>query len=329
MARFFKMLAWALTIVGALAVCGAYVAWTLFEKRIAAPGPASKAKLIFIPKGTGSEGIAQMLERERVAFDAFSVLATLRLKPDSRPLRAGEYEVPARASILDVLEILRSGKEFPRRVAVPEGLTNAQVLVLLKQAEYLEQDALPSLDEGTLLPDTYNYTRGDKASDVVRRMRQAMDAALADAWRQRDPAVPLTDQKALLILASIVEKETGQPDERGLVAGVFANRLKKNMRLQTDPSVIYGVTKGSGPLDRGLTRRDLDTDTPWNTYTRAGLPPTPIANPGRASLLAAAKPAATDALYFVADGTGGHAFAKTLDEHNRNVAKWRRLEQGR
>jgi UPF0755 protein len=329
MGRLFKFFGWALIFMGALAVCGGLIGWRMLEGRWNAPGPNPKERVVFIPRGSSTENIAARLTQEDFILEGWSMQAALRLLPDTRPLRAGEYEIPARASLLEVLEILRSGREFSRRVTIPEGLTTQQTIALIRAAEMLEQDSLPMLAEGTLLPDTYSYVRGDRASDLVKRMRQAMEAAVSEAWRGRRQTLPLATPADLVTLASVVEKETGVAEERGLVAGVFINRLRLGMRLQSDPTVIYGITKGAGPLDRGLTRRDLDTDTPWNSYTRDGLPPSPIATPGRAALLATANPAETDALYFVADGTGGHAFAKTLAEHNRNVARWRKIEADR
>ena len=196
----------------------------------------------------------------------------------------------------------------------------------LEAAEFLEGDVGPVPSEGSLAPDSYEVEPGTARADVLARMQERQEAILAEAWEGRDPEAPLSSPEEALILASIVEKETAVAEERPLVAGVFANRLRDGMRLQTDPSVIYGVTRGEGPLGRGLRRSELDAETPWNTYRIDGLPPTPIANPGRDAILAAVRPAETGALYFVADGTGGHAFAATLEEHNANVARWREIE---
>ena len=212
------------------------------------------------------------------------------------------------------------------RIAVAEGVTSWQVAQALEAVEFLAGtvDAVPA--EGALAPDSYEVEPGTVRAEVLAEMQERQSAALAEAWEARDPDLPLASPEEALILASIVEKETAQPDERARVAGVFVNRLRDGMRLQTDPSVIYGVTRGQGPLGRGLRRSELDAETPWNTYRIDGLPPTPIANPGRDALLAAVRPEETDALYFVADGTGGHAFAATLEEHNANVARWREIE---
>lgn len=215
------------------------------------------------------------------------------------------------------------------RVAVVEGATAAQVVRALEAAPFLEGElgAVPA--EGTLAPDSYEVEPGAPRAEVIAEMRRRQEAILAEAWAARDPAVPLATPEEALILASIVEKETAQAEERARVAGVFVNRLREGMRLQTDPTVIYGITRGEAPLGRGLRRSELDAETPWNTYRIDGLPPTPIANPGRDAIEAALRPEETEALYFVADGTGGHAFAATLEEHNRNVARWREIEAAR
>jgi len=215
------------------------------------------------------------------------------------------------------------------RVAVAEGTTSWQVVEALKSIDILSGDIAQVPDEGFLAPDSYEIKAGDARQDLLRRMLQAQERRLAEVWAQRSDATPVQTLDELLILASIIEKETGVADERFTVASVFANRLEKGMPLQTDPTVIYGVTQGKGPLGRGLRKSELRKDTPWNTYVNRGLPRTPIANPGLASLQAALKPVATDFIFFVADGTGGHAFAVTLKEHNRNVAAWRKIETSR
>jgi UPF0755 protein len=215
------------------------------------------------------------------------------------------------------------------RVAIAEGTTSWQVVEALKSVDILTGDIAQVPDEGYLAPDSYEIKAGDTREDVLQRMRQAQKRRIAEVWAQRSDTTPVQTMGDLLTLASIIEKETGVADERFTVASVFANRLEKGMPLQTDPTVIYGVTQGKGPLGRGLRKSELRKDTPWNTYVNRGLPPTPIANPGLASLQAALKPAATDFIFFVADGTGGHAFAVTLKEHNRNVGAWRKIEASR
>ncbi|MFO0295050.1 MAG: endolytic transglycosylase MltG, partial [Rhodospirillales bacterium] len=211
---------------------------------------------------------------------------------------------------------------------IPEGLTNRQVVQLVAKAEGLEGDIVPR-PEGTLMPDTWFYSWGDSRDRLVERQRQAMTRLLQELWRQRAPNLPLKSPQEALILASIVEKETAIPEERPRVAAVYINRLRRGMRLQADPTVVYGINDGAGPLDRPITRADLETPHAWNTYLIDGLPPTPIANPGRASIEAVLKPAQTDELYFVADGAGGHVFARTLADHNRNVERLRALERQR
>ena len=215
------------------------------------------------------------------------------------------------------------------RVTIAEGTTSWQVVEALKTVDILTGDIAQVPDEGYLAPDSYEIKAGDTREDVLQRMRQAQKRRIAEVWAQRSDTTPVQAMSDLLTLASIIEKETGVADERFTVASVFANRLEKGMPLQTDPTVIYGVTQGKGPLGRGLRKSELRKDTPWNTYVNRGLPPTPIANPGLASLQAALTPAATDFIFFVADGTGGHAFAVTLKEHNRNVAAWRKIEASR
>ena len=212
------------------------------------------------------------------------------------------------------------------RIAVAEGVTSWQVVEALKTVDVLEGAAGEVPAEGALAPDSYEVRTGDARADVIARMAAAQERFVAEAWEARDENLPIETPEELLTLASIIEKETGVAEERGQVASVFVNRLNQGMRLQTDPTVIYGITKGQGVLGRGLRRSELRAETPWNTYVIDGLPPTPIANPGRASLMAAAQPEETDYIFFVADGTGGHAFARTLDEHNENVARWRKIE---
>ena len=315
-----------------LLVAGAslFGAWRWFEAAIAAPGPMTRPTLVLVPKGEGVEEIGLRLAAAGLVRDARLVAGAMLVHGGQRSLKAGEYEIPAGASILDILALLQSGRTHVRRITLAEGLSVAQIYAALEAAEGLEGALPPRPPEGSLLPETYHYSRGESRAALVQRARKAMDEALSQAWAQRSPeTAPLGDRMALLILASVVEKETGVEAERARIAGVFLNRLKRGMRLQSDPTVIYALTKGEAPLGRALTRADLTRPDPFNTYTSDGLPPTPIANPGRASLLAVAKPMATKDLYFVADGNGGHAFAETLDQHNRNVARWRQIQKER
>ena len=293
------------------------------------PGPLEERKVVVIERGASSGRIAARLEDEGVIRSRYLMLGLLawqRLLGERHPLKAGEYAFQPGVPLVEVLEILRQGRGIVHRLTIPEGFSTAQVLKRVREHPALTGELTLTPEEGTLLPDTYLFTRGETRDEIVRRMQQAMQRLLEAEWPKRTKDLPLKSPREAVILASIVEKETAVPEERARVAAVYLNRLKKGMPLQADPTVIYGMTKGL-PLGRELKRSDLKKDTPWNTYTRPGLPPTPIANPGRESILAVLHPAQTDELYFVADGTGRHVFAKTLKEHNRNVAKLRRLRR--
>ena len=316
MGRMLRWLGGALVLV---AVLGGLAVWQ--ARRIhEAPGPLAAPVNHLVPRG-GAEMIAASLARAGIIADsrAFAI-AAWATRPQGA-LRAGEFAFPAGASLAEVLAVLREARPVQRRLTIPEGLTAAQIVDLLERAEGLT-GAMPPLAEGAILPETYAYQWGDTRAAVLRRAKAAMDAALAEAWDQRAEGLPLATPREALILASIVEEETGRPEERPRVAAVFLNRLRRNMPLQSDPTVAYAVSAGVG-LDRALSRADLGRDSPFNTYRVRGLPPAPIAAPGRESLRAVTRPAQTEELYFVADGSGGHAFARTLDEHNRNVARWR------
>jgi UPF0755 protein len=226
-------------------------------------------------------------------------------------------------------ELVESGTPMAYRVSVPEGLTSWQIVEGLRAADFLSGEIAEVPPEGMLAPDTVEVQRGDDRQEILDGMIAAQEAILAQAWANRQDGLPLASPEEALILASIIEKETSVPEERGRVASVFVNRLNRGMRLQTDPTVIYGITEGQGILGRGLRQSELRAETPWNTYVISGLPPTPIANPGRAAIEAAVNPDATDFIFFVADGTGGHAFSVTLEEHNRNVSRWRQIEAER
>jgi UPF0755 protein len=226
-------------------------------------------------------------------------------------------------------DLVSAGTPMVYRVAVPEGLTSWQIVEGFRQADFLSGEVIEIPEEGRLAPDTYEVRRGQDRQELLDQMAERQEAILAEAWAGRQDGLPLASAYEALILASIIEKETSVPDERGLVSGVFVNRLNRGMWLQTDPTVIYGITEGQGILGRGLRRSELRAETPWNTYVIDGLPPTPIANPGRDAIMAAVNPEETDFIFFVADGTGGHAFAETLAEHNENVARWRQIEAER
>jgi len=288
-----------------------------------APGPLTAAKLVVIPKGAGVREAGAILAANGVVDNGYIFAAGTYLT-GRRDLKAGEYEFPAGVSAAAAADLIDSGKVYRHKLTIPEGLTSAQIVALIDAAPALDGaiDALPV--EGTLLPDTYFYVMGNTREEILQRMHRAMEKALAAEWAARAPNLPLASPAEALTLASIVEKETAKPDERARIAGVYIERLKQGMKLQADPTVIYALTQGGEkPLGRPLDHDDLAIDSPFNTYVVQGLPPTPIDNPGLASLHAALQPDERGELYFVANGSGGHAFAKTLEEQNKNVAKLR------
>ncbi len=304
-----------------LAIAGAVCCAWLYAQ-FTSPGPLPVSTAIVIPSGTGLEGIASSLKRAGAIRRDFVFVIGARVSRQARSLKAGEYLIPAASSPRQVMDILASGKTVVRRLTIPEGLTSSEVMARLDLAEGLTGPA-GSPDEGSLLPETYHFSYGDSRRELVKRMQASMEVAVARLWDMRSPDLPIKTMEEAVILASIVERETGIARERGLVAGVFVNRLKRGMRLQSDPTVAYGIAPGG--LDRPLTRGDLKKPTPYNTYVIKGLPPAPIANPGIDAIRAVMNPVTTDYIYFVADGSGGHAFARTLAEHNRNVRKWRKI----
>lgn len=291
---------------------------------IEAPGPSRGETIVVVPRGHGPAAIGQALEDAGVIQDRRWFQAAAWLSGASAKLQAGEYAFPAGVSVMGSLAILRGGRTVVRRVTLPEGLSSSEIVSRLLAHEALTGtvDALPP--EGSLLPETYHFSHGQTRTDILKRMAAAMTATVDRLWRERAANLPLASPAEAVILASIVEKETALAAERPVVASVFINRLRKGMRLQSDPTVVYALT-GGPPLTRALTRADLRRQHPYNTYVIKRLPPGPIANPGAAALAAVLRPAETEFLYFVADGTGGHAFARTLEEHNRNVRAWRRL----
>ena len=293
------------------------------------PGPLTAEKTVIVPRGASVAGIAMRLAEAGVISVPLVFRLGVTISGAEASLRAGEYVFPASISPRDVSALLRSGKTVVRRLTVPEGLTTNEVLAQIQRTDGLEGGAGSDPGEGSLLPETYHFAYGDSRDAMVRRLAAAMDRTLAELWAAAAPGPPLKSPAEALILASIVEKETAKPEERGRIAAVFLNRLRRGMRLQSDPTVIYGLSRGGVPLGRPLIRADLAAPTPYNTYLIDGLPPTPIANPGRAAIAAVLSPARTDELYFVADGSGGHVFARTLAEHNRNVAAWRKFQKQR
>ena len=311
----------------ALGLC-AFFAWRTLEA-FDAPGPHTAAQRIYIERGSGTVTVANQLEREGLIEDPLVFKLLTRLEDKGGKIRAGEFAAPAKASPRALLTLLTEGPTIVRKFTVPEGALTIEALAIVQAAEGLIGDVPQGVPEGALLPETYHYSWNDSRTDVIARMRQAMTAAVQAAMATKPADHPVKTAADLVTLASIIEKETGVGGERALVSGVFVSRLRKNMLLQSDPTTIYAVTRGKGPLGRGLRRSELALKDPYNTYQSAGLPPGPIANPGKAALMAAANPAVTDALYFVADGTGGHAFARTLRQHNRNVQKWRIIERQR
>jgi UPF0755 protein len=315
-------------VIIALAVVALIVA-TAFAWMVNAfnrPGPLTAETTVVIEPGAGLATVTNRLADAGVIADHLLFRLGVRVLGDARGLRAGEYAFGPGASMRSVVASLAVGRTIDRRLTIPEGLTSAAIVELIAAAPALSGtlDAVP--EEGTLLPETYHYTYGDSRAELVARMQQAMAGTLAELWPKRSAGLPLVLAEQAVILASIVEKETGIAAERPRVAAVFINRLKRGMPLQADPTIAYGLALEGAAPGRALTRADLARRSPYNTYLQRGLPPTPIANPGRASLEAVLNPAETDELYFVADGSGGHAFARTLEEHNRNVAKWRRRQ---
>jgi len=313
------------SLIAASILAGGVAIWGF--STISAPGPLVESTTVVVKRGAGLTEIAHKLAAEDVVEHPTLFVITAWVRDAQHKLRAGEYVFEERVSIERALDILLKGKTVVRRLTVAEGLTSKQIVGLLSEEEGLKGEIESQPAEGTLLPNTYHFSLGDTRQAILDRMADAMTVAVEELWETRAPNLPIQTMEEAVILASIVEKETAVPEERPRVAAVFVNRLRKGMRLESDPTAIYGLTQGSGSLGRRLTRKDLRRDDPYNTYRIKGLPPGPIANPGRESLAAVMNPIESEEYYFVADGTGGHAFAKTLKEHNRNVAKWRKFRR--
>jgi UPF0755 protein len=296
------------------------------KKRFEAPGPLAQDRVVNIPRGSGMRDIADVLSREGVIDQPNVFIGSVLVLKAREDLKAGEYQFKAHSSLSDVVATMVEGKVVAHQISIPEGLTSQQVVARLSQDDVLTGDVKAVPPEGSVLPDTYNYTRGITRAQLVERMEQAQARLVHEVWDRRSPDLPLKSPDQLVVLASLVEKETGKAEERTRVAAVFVNRLKQKMKLQSDPTIIYGLVGGKGTLGRPITKSEITQPTPYNTYLIDGLPPGPIANPGRASLEAAANPARTRELYFVADGTGGHAFAETYEQHQKNVARFRLIQ---
>jgi UPF0755 protein len=326
---FLRMLDGLMTFVFLLACLAAGVFYWI-KIQFDQPGPLATSTVFAVPKGEGGSATAERLEQEGIIADRrvfMTGILYFKYLKGQGSLKAGEYEFRKYATMRDVLDTLVEGKSIEHKVTLAEGLTSYQIVQKLMAHPELRGEITKIPPEGTLLPDTYKFGTNDTRQDILERMRAAQAKFLAKVWPRRDPDIVVTTPEEALILASIVEKETGRADERQRIASVFQNRLRKKMRLQSDPTIIYGLVGGKGALDHPIQQEEIDRDTAYNTYKINGLPPTPIANPGRAAIEAVLRPAKTNDLYFVADGTGGHAFAPTLEAHNKNVAGWRKIER--
>jgi UPF0755 protein len=311
-----------------IGLIGAGAAYYYGRQVLESPGPLKEDKVVNIPQRAGKRDIAETLNREGVTdvnpWVFIGAVAALKASSDLKP---GEYAFQKNASLRDVIATIVEGKVVQHAVTIPEGLTSEQIVARLSDNDIFTGSVRELPREGTLLPETYKFPRGTPRDQVIQRMQQAHKRVLAEIWERRSQDLPVKTPEQLVTLASIVEKETGKPDERSRVAAVFVNRLKQKIKLQSDPTIIYGLVGGKGTLGRPIKRSEITQPSPYNTYVIDGLPPGPISNPGRASLEAAANPARTRDLYFVADGSGGHAFTETYDAHQKNVAKLRAMEK--
>ncbi|MGI8391380.1 endolytic transglycosylase MltG [Brucella anthropi] len=312
-----------------LVLLGASALFYFGKMQFDGQGPLTAETTFLVKRGAGIAEVSNSLENRDIVSDARIFRYGMRTLGHENDLKAGEYAIPAGASMRDVMNILISGKSIMYPLTIPEGLTVKQIFDRISADPTLVGDMPKDMPpEGSLFTDTLNFTRGTTRSEIIDRMVASQKKLVDEAWAKRNPDLPVKDRNEFVTLASIVEKETGIASERPHVASVFVNRLKKGMRIQSDPTIIYGLFGGAGkPSDRPIFKSDIEKPTPYNTYVINGLPPTPIANPGRAALEAVANPLDTEDLYFVADGTGGHVFSKTLQEHNANVRKWRSVEQ--
>lgn len=312
----------ALLVIGG--VVGAGIAVVSSQSR--APGPLASDRVLIIPKDSGLAEIADLLQQEGMIGHPWVFRVSALISGNWTKLKAGEYLFKARASQAEILDIIADGKVVEHSITIPEGLTSEQIVARLRDNDLLSGDIIQVPREGSILPDTYRIPRGFSRQAIIDRMARDQRAVLARIWERKPADLPIKTPQELVVLASIVEKETGRADERPRVAGVFINRLNRRMKLQSDPTIVYGIVGGKGTLGRSILRTEITQATPYNTYVIDGLPPGPIANPGRAAMEAVINHSRTKDLYFVADGSGGHAFAETLDQHNRNVGRWRQIE---
>jgi UPF0755 protein len=313
------------TIILVLGIA-AGVIYQFGKQRFEAPGPLASERVVNIPRGLGLREIADLLARENVIDQPWVFIGGVLVLKAREDLKYGEYKFGKQITLRETIETIVEGKVVQHAFTIPEGLTSEQIVTRLAEVDFLAGNIREIPKEGTLLPETYNFPRGTTREQVIQRMQQAHKRVLQEIWERRSAEVPVKTPEALVTLASIVEKETGRPDERSRVAAVFINRMRQRMKLQSDPTIIYGLVGGKGTLGRPIMRSEIEQSTPYNTYVVEGLPPGPIANPGRASLEATASPARTKEIFFVADGTGGHAFAENLAQHQQNVAKLRQFE---
>lgn len=333
----FGLLLWSAVGIGAAGV----FAFAFFSSAISRPGPATQETAFMVERGATGVSIAEALEEQNLINDALLFRIANRLYAGGGVLQAGEYQIPARASVRDIVDMMSSGDALQHAITFPEGITIRAAMKIIEESDVLTGDLPEAPPEGAILPDTYHVQRGMTRAALLQQMRDAHDEALAEIWASRQPNLPLRTPDDLVKLASIVERETGLAEERPLVAAVLVNRLRRPMRLETDPTIIYGVclrypdrcvdgrlVNAQGQR-RTIRASEIALDTGYNTYRIDGLPPTPISNPGRAALEATANPAQSDAIFFVADGTGGHIFAATLAEHQANVRRWREIEAQR
>jgi len=296
------------------------------KERFEAPGPLPDDKVVDIPRGLGIRDIATLLQHEGVIDQPYVFMGGVLVMKARGGLKHGEYKFARHASLAEVVDTIIDGKVVQHALTLAEGLTSEQIVTRLLEDTALTGQIKEIPPEGSLLPETYKFTRGMTREQMIKRMQESEQREVKEVWARRSPDLPIKTPQELVTLASIVEKETGRPDERSRVAAVFINRLKNKMRLQSDPTIIYGLTGGKGSLGRPIKKSEIEQATPYNTYVIDGLPPGPIANPGKASLEAVANPARTKDLYFVADGSGGHVFSETYDQHQKNVARLRAIE---